>query len=140
MGSNLTVFEERDLCIRADAEQVRDARDWAAAAARDFGLGTDDCYQVKLAVSEIVSNAIEHGSRTAEDRIRISARACREGLVFEVLDSGVFRGAGERSEELAERGRGLELVALIMDEVDLIPGERGTLMRFVKRLRQRGRS
>jgi hypothetical protein len=35
---------------------------------------------------------------------------------------------------MPESGRGLEFMRLLMDEVDLDPGERGTRLRLVKRL------
>ena len=131
-------FAERDLSIDADVRRVREAREWAASAARDFGFQHDDCYQVKLAVSEVVANAIQHGSSGPEDPIRITIRAAEGALVFEVLDTGVFVGADEAAGEMSERGRGLELVALMMDEVELAPGEKGTLLRFTKRLPRNG--
>ena len=131
-------FAERDLSIDADVRRVREAREWAASAARDFGLQHDDCYQVKLAVSEVVANAIQHGSSGPEDPIRITIRAAEGALVFEVLDTGVFVGADEAAGEMSERGRGLELVALMMDEVELTLGEKGTLLRFTKRLPRHG--
>ncbi len=137
-GAELRVFAERDLWIEADVRQVREARDWAASAAREFGFEHDDCYQVKLAVSEVVANAIQHGSSDVEDPIRISVRAQGGALVFEVLDTGVFVGSDEAAGDMAERGRGLELVAMMMDEVELTPGEEGTLMRFAKRLERNG--
>ena len=132
------VFAERDLWIDADVRRVREAREWAARAAHDFGFEGDDCYQVKLAVSEVVANAIQHGSSGPEDPIRITIRAAEGALVFEVLDTGVFVGADEAAGEMSERGRGLELVALMMDEVELTPREKGTLLRFTKRLPRNG--
>ena len=38
----------------------RDARDFAERAASEFGLEEDERYQVKLAMSEAVTNAIQH--------------------------------------------------------------------------------
>ncbi len=131
-------FAERELSIDADVRRVREAREWAASAARDFGFQHDDCYQVKLAISEVVANAIQHGSSGPEDPIRMSIRAAEGALVFEVLDTGVFVGADEVAAEMSERGRGLELVALMMDDVELTPGEQGTLLRFTKRLHRNG--
>jgi anti-sigma regulatory factor (Ser/Thr protein kinase) len=133
-----SVFTERDLWIDADVRQVREAREWAATAARDFGFQHDDCYRVKLAVSEVVANAIQHGSRGRDDPIRISIRAQEGALVFEVLDTGVFVGADDAAGEMSERGRGLELVAMMMDELELAPGDEGTLVRFRKRLQPNG--
>ena len=129
------MFADRDLWIDADVRRVREAREWAGGAAREFGFAHDDCYQVKLAMSEAVANAVQHGSRSAQDPIRISARAERKALVFEVLDTGQFLGSDPPLADMSERGRGLELVGLMMDEVELTPGEQGTLLRFRKRLR-----
>lgn len=133
MRLDTLTFTERDLWIDADVRRVREARDWAAKAAKDFGFSNDDCYQVKLAVSEIVANAIQHGSSRPDDPIRISVRSKDSALVVEVLDTGVFVGTDEEAGELSERGRGLELVALMMDDVELTPGDEGTLLRFTKR-------
>ncbi len=127
------MFAEQDLSIDADLRWLRQAREWAERAAREFGFGSDHCYQVKLAMSEAVANAIQHGSATSEDPIHISARAWGDSLVFEVRDTGVYEEPDEPS-EMSERGRGLVLVALVMDEVQLAPGERGSVLRFVKRL------
>jgi anti-sigma regulatory factor (Ser/Thr protein kinase) len=138
MELNAVAFTERDLWIDADVRRVREARDWAAEAAREFGFQYDDCYQVKLAVSEVVANAVQHGSRGPADPIRISVHAEDASLVFEVLDTGVFVGSDESAGELSERGRGLELVALRMDDVERTPGEKGTLLRFTKRLELSG--
>lgn len=132
------VFAERDLWIDADVRRVREARDWAASAAHEFGFLNDDCYQVRLAVSEVVANAIQHGSSGPEDPIRISIRGEEGALIFEVHDTGVFVGPDEAAGEMSERGRGLELVAVMMDEVELAPGERGTLLRLTKRLERNG--
>ena len=127
------MFAERDMSIDADLARLREARQWAERAAREFGFGADHCYQVKLAMSEAVANAIQHGSQTADDLIHISARASSDALVFEVRDTGIFEER-EVEPELSERGRGLVLVGLVMDEVELTPGPSGSVLRFAKRL------
>ena len=48
-------------------------------------------------------------------------------------DTGRFRPRVTRRGELSESGRGLEFMRVLMDEVDLRPGDGGTLMRFAKR-------
>jgi anti-sigma regulatory factor (Ser/Thr protein kinase) len=128
------VFAERDLSIDADLGRLREAREWAEEAAREFGFGPDQCYQVKLAMSEAVANAIQHGSASPEDPIHISAQSRDDDLIFEVRDTGVYVEPDEPLDEMAERGRGLVVVSLVMDEVDLKPGEDGSVLRFVKRL------
>jgi anti-sigma regulatory factor (Ser/Thr protein kinase) len=126
-------FQPREHAIQADLERLKEARDFAERAAADFGFDGTACYDVKLAMSEAVTNAIQHGSSSPEDSIRIVVLAEGPALVFEILDTGRFTPRAKRRDELSESGRGLEFIRVLMDEVDLRPGDDGTLMRFVKR-------
>ena len=127
-------FKPRKHSMQADLGHLKAARDFAERAAEDFGLDGPACYDVKLAMSEAVTNAIQHGSSSPEDPIRIFVLAEGPALVFEVIDTGRFvPRVSRRGGELSESGRGLEFMRVLMDEVDLRPGEDGTLMRFAKR-------
>jgi anti-sigma regulatory factor (Ser/Thr protein kinase) len=97
-------------------------------------MPSDACYQVKLALSEAVTNAIQHGSRSPDDPVRIFIAEEPGALVFEVLDTGRFVPRVSRRGDMPESGRGLEFMRLVMDEVELFPGDRGTRLRLVKRL------
>jgi anti-sigma regulatory factor (Ser/Thr protein kinase) len=125
-------FTPREHSISADVSRLKEARDFAERAAREFGLSDDDSYQVKLAISEAVTNAIQHGSSSPTDPIRIIVAEESGALVFEVIDTGRFRPRVRRG-VLPESGRGLEFMRLLMDEVDLRPGLTGTLLRISKR-------
>jgi anti-sigma regulatory factor (Ser/Thr protein kinase) len=126
-------FQPREHAIRADLQRLKEARDFAERAAADFGFDGNACYDVKLAMSEAVTNAIQHGSSSPEDPIKIGVVADGGSLVFEVLDTGRFVPRVIPRGELSESGRGLEFIRVLMDEVDVRPGDDGTLMRFVKR-------
>jgi serine/threonine-protein kinase RsbW len=127
-------FKAREHSILADLRLLKEARDFAERAAADFGLDGAACYDVKLAMSEAVTNAIQHGSSSPSDPIKIVVAAEPGALVFEVLDTGRFRPRVKRRGEFTESGRGLEFMRILMDEVDLHAGAGGTLMRFTKRL------
>jgi anti-sigma regulatory factor (Ser/Thr protein kinase) len=127
-------FSDREHSISADLARLKEARDFAARAASEFGLPAGELHAVKLAMSEAVTNAIQHGSRSREDRIRIAALEEGGSLIFEVEDSGQFRPVVDRSGEIPEGGRGLDFMRQIMDDVDLRPGPQGTLLRFSKRV------
>jgi anti-sigma regulatory factor (Ser/Thr protein kinase) len=127
-------FRRREHAIRADLAQLKEARDFAERAANEFGLSSDACYQVKLAVSEAVTNAIQHGSKSADAPVRISIWEEPEALVVEVVDTGRFVPRVTRRGDMPESGRGLEFMRLMMDQVDLHPGDDGTHLRLVKRL------
>ena len=130
----MAAFEPRQHWISADVGRLKEARDFADRVAVEFGLDEDARYEVRLAMSEAVTNAIEHGSSSPADEIKIVARAEAGRLVCEGLATGRFRPRVIRPGERPESGRGLEFMRVLMDEVDLRPGSAGTLLRFAKRI------
>jgi anti-sigma regulatory factor (Ser/Thr protein kinase) len=126
-------FESREHAIRADLARVKEARDFAERVAEEYGFDATVRYQLKLAMSEAVTNAIQHGSSSCDDCIRIVAIDEGGALTFYVQDTGRFVPRVRRGGEMPESGRGLEFMRRLMDEVDLQPGSDGTLVRFSKR-------
>ena len=127
-------FQRREHSIRADLARLKEARDFAEAAALELGLPSEACYQIKLALSEAVTNAIQHGSRSQEDPVLIVVTEEPGALSFEVLDTGRFVPRVTRRGDMPESGRGMEFMRLMMDEVDVFPGDHGTRLRLVKHL------
>jgi anti-sigma regulatory factor (Ser/Thr protein kinase) len=128
------VFERRAMQIDANPERLAQARQWGYEAALAAGFAEPDSHQVKLALSEAVANAIQHGSSAAGDTIGIDAFEEAGSLVFEVRDGGTFVAPLERATIEDESGRGLELLTLMMDEVHITSTGDGSLLRFSKRL------
>lgn len=127
------VFSGRSHSIDADLSQLSEAREFAVDAAADFGLDEFARYRVKLAISEAVANAIQHGSSSPSDPVEIAVEEESGALVLYVRDRGRFvPRVGERG-ELPERGRGLEFMGQLMDEMDVRPGARGTEVRLTVR-------
>ena len=121
------------MSLSADLSHLRDARRFADSAAADFGFDAEARAQIKLAANEAVANAIEHGSPAGDGEIELRAVEEDGGLAIYVRDAGSFvprmRGRGQ----LPERGRGLAFMDMLMDEVDVRPGARGTEVRLLKR-------
>jgi anti-sigma regulatory factor (Ser/Thr protein kinase) len=127
-------FETREHSINADLACLKEARDFAELAAEDFGFDSSGTYQLKVAMSEAVTNAIQHGSSSVEDPIRLRAEVEGDALVFYVKDTGRFNAGLEPGDDaLAEGGRGLEFMRRLMDDVKVRPEEDGTMLRFAKR-------
>ncbi len=126
-------FNPREHSIPADLRLLREAREFAERAAVDFGFDGGACYDVKLAMSEAVTNAIQHGSSSPDDSITLAATAENGALVFEVKDTGRFRQRVIKQGLLSDSGRGLEFIRVLMDEMHVRSGDDGTLMRFAKR-------
>ncbi|SRR6266511_970845 len=128
-------FCPREATIPADSAQIGRARAFADAAANVFGFDQDSRFAFRMAISEVVANAIEHGSRSPDDVVRMRAVEEDGALAFYVTDVGSFTAPEALSEDaLRDRGRGIEMIRWLMDELDVRPGYEGTVIRFSKRL------
>jgi anti-sigma regulatory factor (Ser/Thr protein kinase) len=126
-------FGERELSLPADLSRLLDARRFAEEAAADFGFDDAARQQIKLAANEAVANAMEHGSRTPEDEVALRAAEEDGALAIYVRDAGNFVPRVMHRGAMPERGRGLAFMDLLMDEVEVRPGPRGTEVRLAKR-------
>jgi anti-sigma regulatory factor (Ser/Thr protein kinase) len=127
-------FSDREFSIPADLARLPEVRRWADEAAGDFGFGEPERYQIKMAASEAVANAVEHGSSSPADQIGLRVRNEGGALAFYVTDTGRFVPRIAPRGSMPERGRGLAFMGQLMDDVDLRPGPEGTVIRFAKRL------
>lgn len=125
-------FSQRELTISAELSRLPQVRAFADEAAREYGFGDDVAFQIKAAASEAVANAIEHGSAGNHDQVQLEALEEGGGFVLYVRDGGSFRPMVSRRGDLPERGRGLQFLGQMMDEVDVRPGAGGTEVRMVK--------
>jgi len=134
MTSPAADFATAELTLPAELSRLPDARSWADIAAEAFGFDEMVRYQIKMAVSEGVANAVEHGSASPSDEIRLRAVAEGDSLAFYIRDTGSFVPRIPPRGEMPERGRGLAFLGQLMDEVDIKPSPVGTELRFCKRL------
>lgn len=136
MAGAATRFISVELRLPAELSRLPDARSWADTAAEAFGFDEMVRYQIKMAVSEGVANAVEHGSSAPSDEIHLRATGEGDSLAFYIRDSGKFIPRISPRGDLPERGRGLAFLGQLMDEVDIKPSSSGTELRFCKRLEQ----
>ena len=120
--------------ISAELSRLPQVRAFAEEAARAYGFDQNAAFQIKAAASEAVANAIEHGSNGPGDEVQVEAVDEAGALVLYVRDAGSFRPRVSRGGDLPERGRGLQFLGQMMDDVDVRPGARGTEVRMLKRL------
>ena len=133
MGGTI-VCPTTGIALPAEPSVVHEARRFADLAAAACGFEESARFDIQLATSEAVSNAIVHGGGENGRTIRISAVEEDGMLTFSVADSGTFVARVDADDPLSERGRGLACMARVMDEVRIASGEDGTLVRFSKRL------
>jgi serine/threonine-protein kinase RsbW len=110
---------------------LRDVRSMVDGASRRLGLAEDDCYALKMAVNEAVTNAVEHGA-TADSQVHVTVASEDGRLTVEVRDRGDFTPRLPAEEGFPPRGRGLTLMAQLVDEVCVRAGDEGTRVRLSK--------
>jgi serine/threonine-protein kinase RsbW len=113
----------------------------AAAAALDPGLGTERIDDLRLAVSEATTNAIEaHATLGSDERITIRCDLAKDRIEVEVQDHGV--GFDPKAVDATgpvddprridnEGGFGIPLMRVLADEMKIRSLEDGTAVRLV---------
>jgi serine/threonine-protein kinase RsbW len=118
------------LPVKADSEVVaaRVAEEVASFAAVD----SDTVDRVKMAIIEACINAFEH-SASESGKVRLRYLLSPEKIELFVQDDGKgFRAGKSPEESKRNRGWGLKLIRELVDEVDIVTGQEGTVVRMVK--------
>ena len=129
------------LRVPARAEYVALARLALTGLADIVALPDELLADLKLALTEAVSNSVRHAYPDGSGSVSIAYELTGETLAVEVADDGTgFDPDGRRpwGEELTEGGLGIAIIRTIADEFEVCsePGVRGSRLRFVKRLRR----
>jgi anti-sigma regulatory factor (Ser/Thr protein kinase) len=128
---------KRELYLPATPASAPAARALVREAATKLGLDGRSTWELMLATTEAVANAIEHGEpcRNDEEGIALTLEPSDDGLSVEVHDCGSFAPAPATLDPLSARGRGIPIIAAVVDRLELHPADGGTRVRFTKRLR-----
>ncbi len=126
----LTRSPRIELSIPAQSEWVRVARLTVAGVAARQGFSVQAVEDIKVAVSEAINNAIQHGGNETLDEVPmvdIALEPRADGLWIVVCDQGrlanpLSLAPANRNEELPEGGMGLLLIRSLMDRVELESG------------------
>jgi serine/threonine-protein kinase RsbW len=104
-------------------------------------IGDDAMADLKLALTEAVSNSVRHAYGPAGDgHVDVRFELTAERLFVEILDDGEGFDPDEApsfdGDDLSEGGLGIQIIRTIADdlEIESAPGQRGSRLRFVKRL------
>jgi anti-sigma regulatory factor (Ser/Thr protein kinase) len=125
---------KRESWLPAVPETAPVARALVREAATECGIDGNGVWELMLATTEAVANAIQHGGACSRygGAIRLRIESSDEGLIVEVCDCGEFQVRPEPVDLEATRGRGIPLIAAVVDHLELRPDEEQTRVRFVK--------
>lgn len=126
----------KSFTIRRGVEHLAEYRHRVAELLGTLPLTREECFDVALAAGEALSNAYDHacggegGSMSVyaySDRVIIEVRDC--GCGYEIAD-------GEEPAESLERGRGIKLMRMLVDSVEVrrradAPGTQVRLIKLV---------
>jgi serine/threonine-protein kinase RsbW len=130
------------LRVPARAEYIALARLALSGLAEILTLPEELLADLKLALTEAVSNSVRHAYAGEGGFVSIAYELNGDALAVEVADDGEGfdpeRPPALEGEELTEGGLGIAIIRTIADEFELhsCPGVRGSRLRFVKRLQQ----
>jgi anti-sigma regulatory factor (Ser/Thr protein kinase) len=126
----------RESWLAAAPESASIARSLVRAAASELGVDRSAAWDLELATTEAVANAVEHGCGCGRDGagIRLCIESWDGALCVEVCDCGTFRAAPAPVDVMSLGGRGIPLIAAMVDQLELLAGTDETRVRFTKHL------
>jgi serine/threonine-protein kinase RsbW len=121
--------------LPAAPASATEARALVRGAASRLHLDGSTTWELMLATTEAVANAVEHGRPCDPRGIFICVKVLDGTFEVEVLDCGGCFPAAARSKKPDELGgRGMPIIAAIMDRLEIVPTTGATRVRFEKRL------
>lgn len=135
-----TVLEFR---IPADTRYVAIVRRGVRNLAQSVGFNHEAVCDMEVAVSEAVTNSVQHGSPdpTAAG-ILVKCEASSERVVFEVQDESPLETLPQTNPNKHdlnnERGRGVNIMRILMDEFEDTRTESGIKVRMAKKKEESG--
>jgi anti-sigma regulatory factor (Ser/Thr protein kinase) len=85
-----------------------------------------------MAATEAVTNAVQHGRPWPNNCVRFTTEPCPRGLRVEVSDLGTFNSTLEPAPLDATSGRGIQIIAALVDRLEVRNGGGPTRVRFEK--------
>jgi serine/threonine-protein kinase RsbW len=121
---------KREMWLEAAPASTPTARAIVREAATEVGLGGDGTWDLMLATTEAVSNAVQHGKAWPNNCILLTTEPCARGLRVEVTDCGTFDSPPEPAPLDSISGRGIPIIAAVVDRLEVRNGDGRTRVRF----------
>ena len=112
-----------------------EARALVRDAASELRLDDPTTWELMLATTEAIANAVEHGEPCDRRGIFLRMEVIDGSFEVEVRDCGGCYPADSRSSKPDEQGgRGMSIIAAILDRLEIVPSTGLTRVRFEKRV------
>ena len=124
----------RESWLPAAPASAPEARALVRDAASALRLDCSTTWDLMLATTEAVANAIEHGEPCDSRGIYLCLEAQDDTIGIEVRDCGSFPAEPRSGKPDQQGGRGMPIIAMIMDTFEVQPTRETTRVRFEKKL------
>lgn len=127
---------KRESWLPAAPESAPLARAIVRDAAAEYGLDGETTWDLTLATSEAVANAVLHGSACGDlsHGVLLIIEVDEHSISIEVSDCGSFDAELTPAAPDDVGGRGIPIIAALADHFELVPEPSRTRVRFGKRL------
>jgi anti-sigma regulatory factor (Ser/Thr protein kinase) len=124
---------KRESWLPAVPEGASLARAIVREAASELRLDGATTWELMLATTEAFANAFEHGT-PCDGGILLRIESGADGVGVEVTDCGCYSGDARSAKPDGHGGRGIPIIAAIMDRLEVAPDPGSTRVRFEKRV------
>ncbi len=135
------VISDNSISIPASLKYLTDVDEFVEGFLRRSGAEESAIADIAISVSELINNAVAHGSASSPDQPIVVTIDRTDGLIkIGVSDPGGGFDPDSIDDPLAdenllkEAGRGIFIVRSLMDSVDIETSERGTTVIITKQL------
>ncbi len=128
--------QRTEIVVDSDANGLDSARSLIEETAREFGFDDSAIWEMKLAATEALTNALDQGlGSNGGGGVHLSLRQERDQMIFEVWGESAKPLTLEGDDEARARGRGIAMMTSLMDGVELRQDDGNTRIRLAKRRR-----
>ena len=125
------VPRRHELHMPPDYTTVEEARKLVHETATELGFDDASIWDFKVATTEALGNAIEHGAPVEDGLIHLYISRDKGAMQVEISGGGNL--GGRPTEGSSHRGRGIAIMNALMDEVTLRRDADNTLIKLAKR-------
>jgi anti-sigma regulatory factor (Ser/Thr protein kinase) len=122
----------RETWLPATPASAAAARRIVREAAAEVGLEGETAWDLMLASTEAVTNAVQHGKPWPNECVLLTTEPCPRGLRVEVCDLGTFDSTLEPASIDATCGRGMQIIVALVDRFEVRNGDGRTRVQFEK--------
>jgi len=134
----------REIVLRGEPASTNEARSFVATFLDRCAVSEDDAFEILLALTEAVGNAIRHATTQPDGRIAIRCQLKHATVVLQVQDDGCGFVYSDDMAELPDPtsscGRGFFLMHELMDHVEIDSSSSGTTVLLQRKFRSHAMS